>query len=166
MTSATSVEVDGSTRVTWRNHAATIPEAEEVHARPPARSARPGRTPSPVVDAPPPLRVDADVLRIARFAAINEELSLQHIDKDFARNRLRLPTTNVMGWLKLGLLATMLDLWAGFGAVRRLEARYLGIDFAGDVLTAAAAREGGTFTLAITNKRGETNTVGRAELAP
>lgn len=177
VTSRTTYTVDGGRRITWLNNTITVPEDEET-SRPsdlgqqgePHRPAGEEPPDSEVPSwTPPPLAADVDVIDICRFAGVNEELALQHVDKDYARERLGLPTVTVMGWLKLGLMGTLIDRWAGPGAVHRLAAQYRGVDFAGDRLTVTPVggdrRDGAaTVRLQVTNQRGERTTEGSARV--
>lgn len=103
-------------------------------------------------------------------AAENDYYPL-HYDERVAA-AMNLPGTPVQGTYRQALIAQMLERWLGSsGVLRRLAAKYRGLDLEGDRLVARArVREvekrvgGGLVTLDVwvENSRGETNTSGEA----
>ncbi len=173
--SATRYFVEGELCVTHENTTITVPETEMTRRSPQRVGADPGDTPVGAGASSPattvvgaavgrPMEATVGTLEIARFAGVNEEFSYQHMDKDFARGKMGLPTTTIMGWLKAGMAATMIDLWAGFGNVTRMRTRYRGIDFCDDTLrvtgtVASVSADEVDLEARVTNHRREVNTL-------
>lgn len=103
-------------------------------------------------------------------AAENDYYPL-HYDERVAL-AMALPGTPIQGTYRQALLAQLLERWlGGTGVLRRLTAKYRGLDLEGDRLVARARvrdvekRVGGglvTLDVWVENSRGETNTSGEA----
>jgi len=109
--------------------------------------------------------------QFVRYAAASGDFNPVHYDKDYAQ-RAGFPHVIAPGLLKMAFFGQHVTLWAGrWGQVRRIEAKYVGIDVPGAELTSvgtiteATVAEGRptlTVALSLCDRQGDVRTAGKA----
>lgn len=124
-------------------------------------------------DRPPPVTRDVTPRQLVQYAGVSQDFTPIHYNTAYAQGAGH-GDIIIHGALKTALLSQWLADWAGgFGAVKKLETSYRGIDYAGQVscsgkITAKRIEDGfGLVDLEIEfrNADGEITTPGKATVA-